>query len=107
VPNGPPRVFAAGESTESESETDTATLTRLGRPWHVVVHDDPVTLMTYVVEVFREVFGYPEGRARKLMLEVHHKGRSIVWTGARERAELYVTKLQARHLLATLERSED
>ena len=29
---------------------------------------------------------------------------SVVWTGGREQAEIYVQKLQAHHLLATLER---
>jgi ATP-dependent Clp protease adaptor protein ClpS len=40
------------------------------------------------------------------MLEVHHKGRSIVWTGAREQAELYVQQLHGYLLLATLERTQ-
>ena len=39
------------------------------------------------------------------MLEVHHKGRSVVWSGARERAELYVQQLHGYQLLATLEKS--
>ena len=41
------------------------------------------------------------------MLEVHHTGRAVVWTGARESAELHVQKLQGRHLLATLEQGEE
>jgi ATP-dependent Clp protease adaptor protein ClpS len=49
------------------------------------------------------VFGYAEAKAKKLMMEVHQTGRSIVWTGAREQAEVYVQKLQAHHLLTTLE----
>jgi ATP-dependent Clp protease adaptor protein ClpS len=40
------------------------------------------------------------------MLEVHNNGRSIVWTGDREQAELYVQQLHAHLLLATLERVE-
>lgn len=100
-----PRAGSSDPSTESDTET--ATAVRLGRPWNVIVHDDPVTLMNYVIEVFREVFGYGESQARKLMLEVHNTGRSVVWTGEREQAEVYVAKLQGRHLLATLERAED
>lgn len=92
---------------ETHEDTDTATVTRLDRPWNVVVHDDPVTLMSYVTKVFREVFGYAETKAQQLMLEVHQKGRSVVWTGGREKAEFYVGKLQAYHLQATLERVED
>ena len=49
--------------------------------WHVVVLNDPVNLMNYVVMVFRKVLGYDEATATKHMLEVHEEGRSVVWTG--------------------------
>jgi ATP-dependent Clp protease adaptor protein ClpS len=51
------------------------------------------------------VFGFSEERAKKHMLEVHHKGRSIVWSGARERAEFYVQQLQGYLLLSTIEKN--
>ncbi len=73
-------------------------------PWQVVVHNDPVNLMTYVTMVFQKVFGYPREKAERHMLEVHQKGRSILWSGVRERAELYVQQLHGYLLLATLER---
>ena len=88
-------------------QTDTDVRTKLARPWMVIVHDDPVTLMSYVTKVFVETFGYSETKARRLMMEVHQQGRSVVWTGGRERAEVYTSKLQARHLLATLEQVQD
>jgi ATP-dependent Clp protease adaptor protein ClpS len=37
------------------------------------------------------------------MLEVHRNGRSVVWTGHREEAELYVNQLQQWQLTALLE----
>ena len=40
------------------------------------------------------------------MMEVHRLGRSIVWTGERERAEAFVEKLHGHLLLATIEKSE-
>jgi ATP-dependent Clp protease adaptor protein ClpS len=73
-------------------------------PWQVVVHNDPVNLMTYVTMVFQRVFGYPREKAEHHMLEVHHKGRSILWSGMRERAELYVQQLHGYLLLATIEK---
>ncbi len=94
-------------AAKTVEQTDTDVRSQLARPWKVVVHDDPVTLMSYVTKVFIETFGYPESKARQLMLEVHQKGRSVVWTGGREQAEVYTSKLQARHLLATLEQVED
>jgi ATP-dependent Clp protease adaptor protein ClpS len=77
----------------------------LDLPWQVVVHNDPVNLMSYVTMVFQRVFGYPRDKAEKHMLEVHHKGRSILWSGMREPAELYVQQLHGYLLLATLEKT--
>lgn len=74
-------------------------------PWNVVAHNDPITKMNYVTMVFQRVFAYPAERAEKHMLEVHRLGRSIVWTGARERAELYVEQLHGYQLLATMEKA--
>ncbi len=73
-------------------------------PWQVVVHNDPINLMSYVTMVFQRVFGFNRETAEKHMLEVHEQGRSIVWSGLRERAELYVQQLHGHLLLATLER---
>ena len=75
-------------------------------PWQVVVHNDPVNLMSYVTMVFQKVFGFSREKAEKHMLEVHREGRSIVWSGLRERAELYVQQLHGYLLLATLERAK-
>lgn len=86
---------------EKESSTETET----DFPWNVVVHNDPVNLMTYVTRIFQNVFGYSHERAEKHMLEVHRLGRSIVWTGVRERAEAYVEQLHGYLLLATIEKS--
>ena len=85
-----------------ERETDAEDA--LDVPWQVVVHNDPVNLMSYVTMVFQRVFGYPREKAEKHMLEVHHKGRSILWSGMREPAELYVQQLHEYLLLATLEK---
>jgi ATP-dependent Clp protease adaptor protein ClpS len=74
-------------------------------PWQVVVHNDPVNLMSYVTMVFQKVFGLTRENAERHMLEVHHQGRSILWCGMRERAELYVQQLHGYLLLATLERT--
>jgi ATP-dependent Clp protease adaptor protein ClpS len=85
-------------------EDETKTTTALDKPWNVVVHNDPVNLMTYVTRVFQKVFGYAREKAERHMLEVHQQGRSIVWTGLREPAEAYVQQLHGYLLLATLER---
>lgn len=85
-------------------EHETITKDELDLPWQVVVHNDPINLMTYVTMVFQKVFGFTREQAEKHMLEVHQQGRSILWSGLRERAELYVQQLHGYLLLATLER---
>jgi len=92
----------AGVITEIETRDEDA----LAAPWNVVVHNDPVNLMSYVTMVFQRVLGFPRDRATRHMLEVHHKGRSLVWSGERERAEAIVEQLHGYLLLATLEQAE-
>ena len=74
--------------------------------WRVVVLNDPVNLMSYVVLVFKKVCGFDDKTARKHMMEVHEGGRSVVWVGLREKAEAYVFTLQQWHLSAVLESDE-
>lgn len=91
--------------TKDLPSVETGEETELDKPWNVVVHNDPVNLMSYVTHVFRTVFGFSKEKARRHMLEVHHKGRSVVWSGTREKAEFYVEQLHGYLLLATLEKS--
>jgi len=77
---------------------------RPDRPWIVIVWNDPVNLMSYVVLVFQKVFGYSREKATKLMLEVHHDGKSVVSHGTREKAEIDVARLHSHGLWATMER---
>jgi ATP-dependent Clp protease adaptor protein ClpS len=72
-------------------------------PWVTVVHNDPVNLMSYVTYVFQAYFGYPKDKARKLMLDVHHKGRAVVSEGSREEMERDVQAMHGYGLWATLQ----
>jgi len=92
--------------TREQTETSTSTVARLADKWRVVVLNDPVNLMSYVVMVFRRVLGFDDVKARKHMLEVHEQGRSIVWTGVREQAEAHAFALQQWHLTAVIEPDE-
>ena len=74
------------------------------KPWQVVVWNDPINLMSYVVFVFRKLFGYSEERATKLMLAVHHEGRAVVSSGPLEKVELDCYRLHHHGLWATLEK---
>jgi len=85
-------------------QIDEAEITTTAPIWDVVVWNDPVNLMSYVVWVLRSLFGYSESHATRLMLQVHHGGRSIVASGPLERAEMNVIDLHRHGLWATLEK---
>nr|WP_314841699.1 ATP-dependent Clp protease adapter ClpS [uncultured Microbacterium sp.] len=74
-------------------------------PWEVVVWNDPVNLMSYVVRVFRSYFGYSRERATQLMLAVHHEGRAIVATGPRETMEVHAQAMHDYGLWATVRKA--
>lgn len=72
-------------------------------PWIVLVWNDPINTMTYVTYVFQKLFGYSKQKAEMLMLDVHQKGRAVVSSGTRERAELDVFRLHEHGLWATMQ----
>ena len=96
----------AAPKTKRKTSTRKKAAPQVATPWLVVVMNDPVNLMSYVVMVFKRVMGFSEAKARKHMLEFHKKGRSVVWTGERERAEAYSHTLQTWQLSAQIERSD-
>jgi ATP-dependent Clp protease adaptor protein ClpS len=74
----------------------------LDSPWVTIVWNDPVNLMSSVTYVFQTVFGYAKPKAEKLMLDVHHKGRAVVSSGAREAMERDAETLHGYGLWATV-----
>ena len=62
--------------------------------------------MSYVTFVFQKLFGYSRKKATKLRLDVHHKGKAVVSSGPREKAELDVFRLHEHGLWATMQHDE-
>ncbi len=83
-------------------DTDVEELASADRPWVTIVWNDPVNLMSYVTYVLQKLFGYSLEKAEKLMLDVHHKGKAIVSSGARERMEYDASRLHEYGLWATV-----
>jgi ATP-dependent Clp protease adaptor protein ClpS len=69
--------------------------TRLLPPYHVILENDDHHSFDFVISVLRKVFGVSEERAMQFALEAHKSGRSIVWTGAKEVAELKVEQIHS------------
>lgn len=86
-----------------DGETQTLVEEHLDSGWGVIVWNDPVNLMDYVVHVFQIVLKMNLSQARKHMLEVHEKGKSLVAMEPREHAEHLVHRLQRYGLKATME----
>ena len=84
-------------------EIDVDDVTEPDRPWIVLVWNDPINLMSYVTFVFQKIFGYSLEKATALMLDVHQKGRAVVSSGAREKAEIDVFRLHEHGLWATMQ----
>ncbi len=91
------------EPTETVGEPEIEDVVGTERPWLVIVWNDPVNLMSYVVYVFQKLFGYSREKATRLMMQVHKEGRAVVSDGTREKAEADVARLHAHGLWATME----
>ena len=87
-------------------EPVTDDITQLSTPWVTIVWNDPVNLMSYVTFVFQQYVGYSRNKAEKLMLEVHHDGRSVVSTGSREEMERDVQAMHEYGLWATIQKAD-
>jgi len=102
VPGGvvPPETEPLGDiETIIDQETTS------DRPWLVIVWNDPINLMSFVTYVLQKLFGYSKEKATAMMLDIHNKGRAVVSSGTRERAELDVYRLHEHGLWATMEQS--
>ena len=91
---------------DTTRESDTDEVTEADRPWLVIVWNDPINLMSYVTYVLQTLFGYSYEKANRMMLDVHHKGRAVVSSGPREKAEMDCFRLHSYGLWATLTKSD-
>lgn len=69
--------------------------TRLLPPYHVILENDDYHSFEFVINVLRKVFGVPEQKALEFAMEAHKRGRAVVWTGAKEVAELKVEQIHS------------
>lgn len=73
-------------STATVEKTESST--RVQRPHNVVLLNDDDHSVAYVVDMCSKVFGMSKQRGVKVAEEVHFTGRSIVFSGSLEVAEL-------------------
>lgn len=76
-------------------DTDTDVRTKRQPPYAVILHNDDINTYGFVVSVLQKVFGYELEKCVQLMLEAHNTGRSVVWTGTLELAELKADQIHS------------
>lgn len=72
-------------------------------PWIVIVWNDPINTVQYVIFVLQKLFGYSREKALELTTEIDSIGKAPVASGPREKAELDVFRLHEHGLWATIE----
>jgi ATP-dependent Clp protease adaptor protein ClpS len=82
-------------TTKPKEREDTAT--RRIPPYNVILENDDYHTFEFVIDVLRKVLGCARERASQLALQAHNTGRSIIWTGPREVAELKVEQVRSFH----------
>ena len=64
-------------------------------PYHVVLLNDDDHSFEYVIGMLQQLFGHPPEKGYQMAYEVHTKGRVIVDTTSKERAELKRDQIHA------------
>ncbi len=72
-------------------------------PYRVLLHNDDVNDMGFVVEKILELTTLEFEEAIEKMLEAHETGVALLLVTHRERAELYAEQFQTYQLLVTIE----
>ena len=95
----------------SQTNGDTAVVDRevqrvrkLSPKYKVLLHNDPINTMDYVVDTLRQVVPQlSEQDALNIMLETHNNGVGLVITCDLEPAEFYSESLKSKGLASTIE----
>jgi ATP-dependent Clp protease adaptor protein ClpS len=74
--------------TRPKSKATATTTSRQLPPYNVVVMNDEVHTFEYVIEVLTKLFAHPLAAAEALTWTIHNKGRAVVYTTHKEKAEL-------------------
>lgn len=70
--------------------------------WNVLLWNDDVHGMDFVVSALLRTIPMDVQRAVEIMYEAHEHGKAVAWSGAKEVAELYRDGLESYGLSATI-----
>ncbi len=80
------------EKPTAAPEQDTDESISLVPPYRVIVHNDDVTPMDFVIEVLIRFFSLSRERSTNIMLEAHNSGQALVAIMPLEQAEFKVQR---------------
>lgn len=83
-------------TTTPDVETVTREQTELAPRWKVLLHNDDVTTVEFVIELLVEIFQKPRAEAVRLTWEIHYTGSALITVTTLERAELYVEQVRSK-----------
>ena len=89
-------------STDTRSQP-ASPQTRPLPPWKVLLHNDDVNEMEYVVRTIISLTTIQETSAIEKVQEAHQAGLSLLLTTHQERAELFQQQFQSANLTVTIE----
>src|SRR5690348_9927834 len=85
----------SGTVTTRETGTREQVEVKWEAPYNVMLHNDDDHSFEYVILMLKELFAHPEELGFKMAEKVHTKGKVIVCTTSRERAELKQEQIHA------------
>jgi ATP-dependent Clp protease adaptor protein ClpS len=94
---------APTHKTLRRPRVDSGAGTGLGAPTQIVIYDDAINTMEWVVASLMEVLGHSAQLAAKIMFEAHHRGRAIAEVEPVEQATRHCRELVTRGLRADVE----
>jgi ATP-dependent Clp protease adaptor protein ClpS len=88
---------AADVENVAPQETQSAKKSRPKRQplYAIVLHNDELNTFEFVIGVLQKVLHYDQPKAYQLTFRAHVSGRSVVWTGVLEVAELKADQIRS------------
>jgi len=94
------------QKTETQTRDDEASLRELLPLYAVILHNDDVTAMDFVVQVLlKSVPELSMEDAARIMLEAHNEGKAVVIVRPLEHAEMYRDRIRSYALACTIEQA--
>ena len=82
-------------TTTPDTEEQTAEETALAPPWKVILLNDEVTTVEFVISLLLKIFRKERAEAVRLTWEIHYTGSALVTVTTLERAELYLEQVRS------------